>query len=464
MNSLKKNYIYSLLYQVLILFLPLITTPYLSRVLGAEAIGQYSYSYSIAYYFTIFGILGLNNYGNRTIAHVRDDKKELSKCFINIYCMQLITCAIVLIIYVFYALNNNFLALIQIITVISALFDINWFFFGIENFKFTVTRNVIIKLTGFFLTILLVKETNDVWIYCLIMSFTFLLSNLCLFPFLKRYITLEKPELQEIIKHFKPNFLLFIPVLSVSLYKVMDKIMLGTLTNDLSEVGYYENSERVLSLPLALITSLGTVMLPRISNLASNHDNDTTNKYFRNSILLILFLSSSTVFGLLSILNEFVSIFFGSGFEKCELILYILLPSTLFIGFANVIRTQYLIPFKKDEIYIKSVILGAIVNLTVNWILIPKYLSVGAAIGTLLAEAIVCIYQAYRVRKEIPTLNYFIEGLPFIVIGMIMWIVLYYIHVESLLIQMIIRIVIGSIIYLFLAYLYVKYKKKMNGN
>ena len=230
MTSIKKNFTYNVFYQILTLILPLITAPYVSRVIGAEGQGIYSYTYSIAYYFMLFAMLGLKNYGNREIAKHRDNKEKLSKTFCSIYGLQFITAllsTIVFVIYIIFFSEKQYLLfyLLQLIYLISAFFDISWFFFGLEKFKTTVTRNVIIKIATLACTFLFVKTKNDLNIYIFLMSFSTLASQIALWPFLMKEIKFVRPTLKEIIKHLKPNLILFIPVISVSKYTIMDMIM-----------------------------------------------------------------------------------------------------------------------------------------------------------------------------------------------------------------------------------------------
>lgn len=451
MSSIKKNFLYNSFYQILVIIIPLITTPYISRVLGASKIGEYSFSYSIAYYFAIFILLGLNNYGNRTIAMVRENKKELSKTFIEIYAMQLIFGVLVLCLYILYCFlySNNIISWIFTIYVLSAILDLNWFFFGMEEFKITVVRNTIIKVSTTFCVFLFVKSSTDLYLYALIMVVGMLVSQLILWPFITKYIYFVKVSMVDVIKHIKPNLVLFLPVIAVSLYKIMDKIMLGMLS-DMEQVGYYESSEKIIQIPMALITSLGTVMLPKMSNLVANHNENKTNYYISNSIKLAMFLSTSMCFGLMAIAQYFVPLFFGNGYETCIYLFLILLPSCIFLAFANVIRTQYLIPNKLDKVYIKSVFLGACVNLIVNITLIPILKSFGAAIGTLVAEATVCIYQIIIIRNFLPIKTYLKNALLFFIPGIVMYLILQCIALFNFsnISSLIISILVGTFIYI----------------
>lgn len=450
MSSIKKNFLYNSAYQILVMFIPLLTTPYISRVLGAEGIGVYSYAFSVASYYVLFIMLGLNNYGNRTIAQSRDDDKVLSKQFWSIYALQFFLGIVVNVIYFFYCIilaENKNIALSMWLYVISASFDVNWFFFGMEMFKKTVIRNAVIKIVTTSSIFLLVKGKNDILMYCLIMTVGMFLSQIVLWPYVLKNVKFYRPSIEEIKIHIKPNLFLFLTVIAVSLFKIMDKIMLGIMTNK-EQVGFYESSEKIISIPTALITSLGTVMLPRMSNLVSNK-NIQSNEIISKSIAFAMLLSSSMCFGIMGVSKEFVPIFYGKGYETCIYLFLILLPTCLFMAFANVIRTQYLLPHKKDSAYVISAFLGAIVNVVVNVILIPQYGSIGAAIGTICAEVAVCIYQSYTIRKEQPIKVYLKASIPFIMSGILMFLIIFNIYFVRLplIINLIIKIIIGVVIY-----------------
>lgn len=460
MNSIKKNFTYNIVYQILILIIPLITAPYISRVIGAEGQGIYSYTYSIAQYFVLFAMLGLNNYGNRTIARVRDDKEKLSKEFWSIYGLQTITTTIMLILYVLYILflNNSYKMYntIQLVYVFSTMFDINWFFFGIEKFKLTVIRNAIIKILSACSIFIFVKSKDDLVLYMLIMVGTSLISQLSLWTFLRKYIFFVKPTWNSIKKHIKPNAILFVPVIAVSIYKMMDKIMLGNLSN-IANVGYYENAEKIINIPNSIITALGTVMLPRMSNLVANGKNSKIREYIDKSMEFILFLSIPITLGLIAIGKNFAPLFFGESFAKTGEIIQYLAITLIFISWANVIRTQYLIPNEKDKSYVISVFLGAVVNFIINSLLIPKYDAIGAAIGTIFAEMVVMVYQTYAVRKELSIKKYFNFLLKFLISAFVMYIIIIQFErfIENKYVLIFAQVVIGAFIYFVINYKYI---------
>lgn len=453
--DVKKNIIYNITYQILILLLPLVTTPYISRVIGAEGIGIYSYNYSIVNYFMLFALLGLNNYGNRSIAAVRDDKVKLSETFFNIYGLQVLTSGVMVFLYlgyiVFFLSAYRLIAYIQLIFIISTMLDINWFFFGLEQFKLTVIRNTLVRFLTVIAIFIFVKKPTDLWIYTVIMSVGTLISQLMVWPFVKKYIMWVRPNIKGILTHLKPNLTLFVPVLAISIYKIMDKIMLGSLTTTL-QVGYYENSEKLINIPLSIITALGTVMLPRMTNLVANNKSDAFKTYINISLKFVMFIAIGAMVGLTAISSNFIPLFLGDEFVECISIVSLLSVTILFISWANVIRTQYLIPRQRDKIYIISTLLGAGVNAIANLIFIPSYGAVGAAIGTIFAEASVAIYQTFKVRKELDIKKYFVNSCKYIIPAICMYLCIKLLRdcTENIAITLIVQVILGGLVYLVL--------------
>ncbi len=450
-KRLRKNLVYNISYQILILFLPLITSSYLARIVGADGIGRYSYSYSVAMYFTYFTLLGLNKYGNRAIASVQRNIRERSKTFLEIYCMQLLCFGLSIVAYVIYLsffAEDKVIAGIQILFVASALFDINWFFFGLEAFDKTVLRNALVKLLTTILIFILVKSSDDVWKYTLIMAGGYLISQIVMWPYLKRYLTLEKISFSGVKRHFLPNLIMFIPVVAVSIYKIMDKIMLGAMSSK-AIVGYYENAEKIINVPVAIFTALGTVMLPRISAMVADSNDDGVSRYRDIAVKVVIYFSGASTFGIIAISNSLSICMWGNGFEVSGVIMSYLAATLIFLGVGNVIRTQILIPYHYDRIYVISVILGAVINVFVNLLLIPRYGGVGAAIGTICAELIVCIFQLICIRNEIPVKSYLCHTLISCIAGFIMLCVVLRIpNASPTVISIMIRVLIGGFVYL----------------
>lgn len=458
MNT-KKNFIYNLVYQLLVMILPLMTTPYIARVIGPEGVGMQSYTYSIVSYFVLFIMLGINNHGNRSVAMVRDDKNKLNETFWGIYYIQISMSAIIVILYGVYILfavdKYKELFLVQYIYILAAALDINWLFFGLEKFKFTVSRNIIIKIISVFSIFLFIKNKDDLIIYSLILAIGTLVSQLVLWKYAFKEIKFNKPDIKNIKENIKPILILFIPIIAISIYKIMDKIMIGSMS-DIMQLGYYENSEKIINIPLGIITALATVMLPKMSNLYANGKEVEGKKYIGISIEFVMIMSIGSVFGLIGVSEVFIPIFLGEKFNGCINVVSMLSITILFIAWANVIRTQYLIPKKEDKIYLYSTIFGAVINLILNIIFIPKIGAVGASIGTILAEGTVCIYQTLKVRKYLDIKGYFKKNIFYLLPGIIMCVIVRLIGdtLDRTLTTGVIQIALGIILYCTISFIY----------
>lgn len=423
-KSIAKNYIYNMVYQVLILILPLITTPYLSRVLGAEGIGIYSYTYAIVTYFILFGSLGVALYGQREIAYAQDNPEKRKKVFIEIIIFRFITIAVATIFYYFLFVNGKEYQLyykILILELIAAAFDISWFFQGIEEFKKTVTRNVLVRIVSVSLVFILVKTHEDLAKFTLIYSLADFIGNLSLWLYLPKYLKGIKVEHINVKQHLPHIILLFIPQIANQVYKILDTTMIGWLVTDKSETGYYEQGHKVVRLLLTIVNSLGVVMIPRMANAFANNDKKQINNYMKMSFNFTFFLSFPIMFGIISISKSFVPVFFGSGYEKVNWIIYLLSPMVLLMGLANVLGTQYLLPTKKQKEYTISVTVGVIVNFILNYILITLYESIGAAIATVLSQLVVDILQYQHVKNEIKVKELLDLSYKYIIAALVMF-------------------------------------------
>ena len=463
-NSLKKNILYNIIYQLLVVILPLITSPYVSRRLGAEMSGVYAYTYSIAYYFMMFGRLGIVTYGNRCIAKVRDNQNDLNRTFSSLLCFQLVFSIIMIILYIFYTISfvkdNHIIYYIHLTAIIANMIDITWLFFGIEEFKLTLSRNILVKLISFFCILLFVKDSSDLWIYTLIMGGSTLLGQLITWTFLKGRVKIIKPKYSEIIVHLKPNLVLFIPSIAISIFQIMDKIMLGNISA-ITQVGFYEYAEKIISVPKSIITALGTAMLPRMTNMFAKGEEKKSKEYIKNTMFYVSIITPALVFGLMSVSNIFAPVYWGYEYIPCAYLIIILSPGVIFSVIGNVIRTQYLIPKSRDKEYVISLIAGAVINLIGNIILIPRLGAIGASISTVLAEFLMTFIQIYVVRTELPFKDYLKNGYKYFIIGIIMFICNYLLSciMNHTVLNLFILIIIGGIIYVGLILCVFKFSK-----
>ena len=425
-NNISKNYIFNLAYQILSIIIPLITTPYLSRVLGSENIGIHSYTLSITTYFILFGSLGISLYGQREIAYIQDELKKRSIAFFEILFMKTITLSISLILFYFtFCLNGEYhiYYLILILEIIANIVDINWYFQGLEEFKKTVTRNIIVRMVSVICIFIFIKNTSDLKLYFLIYALSTCLGNLSLWFYLPKYTVKCKLKELNIKRHLKPAIMLFIPQVATQVYTVLDKTMIGTIIIDKKEVGYYEQAQKIIKLLMILATSLGTVMMPRIASIYAKGNSKKISEYMNQSFTFILLLAFPIMFGLISISSHFVPVFYGEGYEKVVPLLCIMSPIIVLIGLSNVTGTQYLLPTKQQNKYTLSVVIGAIVNFILNFILIRYYKSIGAAIATVVAELVVTSIQFYLIRKKISLIEVLKISNKYIIASFIMFII-----------------------------------------
>ena len=312
----------------------------------------------------LFSVLGLKNYGNRTIAKARDSKEHLNVTFSNLLAIHLLISTFVTVLYILYAklfVNpvERIYAWIMVFAVLSSLFDISWFYFGIEHFKITVSVNILTKILSFISIFAFVKTSEDLWIYCLILSLSLFFQQFLLWFPLKKYVSFVKPSAALMIPHLKPMLILFIPTIAISIYKTMDKIMIGSIC-DKVQLGYYDNAEKIVNIPNTIIGAFGTVMLPRMSNIIEKKDRKETLHYTQVSMLYVMWLAYAFCFGLASVATVFAPIFWGNRFKESGNLVMALSLTIPFMSFANVIRTQFLIPAERDKEYIISLIGGAV--------------------------------------------------------------------------------------------------------
>lgn len=425
--SLKKNFIYNTFYQIFVIIIPIVTVPYISRILGPDGVGLYSYTASYAQYFSLFGMIGISLYGSRQIAYTKSNKNKLSKEFWNIYGLQFITTVISFIVYIvsFCVLNNNdrLIYLIQSIIVLSTVFDISWFFIGYEDMKSVVIRNTIVKILGVICIFIFVKDQTDVWKYVFIMAGSSFLGQVIMWLNLKDKVSFYIPKINDSMKHLKPALALFISQLAIQIYTLLDKTMLGYMVG-IAEVGLYENSQKTIKLALTLITSLGVVMLPRISALYSEGNIKKVKEMIIKSFSFVNFLAFPMILGLIAVSNSFSVWFYGESFNGVGLLLKVGSLLMLAIGWSNILGIQLMLPMKKETQFTISVTVGAIINFVLNMLLIKGFGAVGTTIASVLAEFAVTGIQVYFLKDFINIKEIIKTTIKPIISSIVMFIVL----------------------------------------
>lgn len=398
-----KNYFFNLSYQLLAIVLPVITTPYISRTLKVEGVGIFNYSYSIVSICLIIASLGSNMYGQREIAYYQNDKILISYTAIEIFALRLLTTIIVLPIYCLFSFvykNYTIYLLYMCIYLLANLFDISWLFQGLEEFKKTAIRSIIVKILGVILVFLFVKKPDDLLKYIIILSGSQLVGNLMLWAYLPNVLLKCNIKLLNLKQHLKPILILFVPTASIYIYTYADKILLGILSST-EMVGYYSQPEKIVKLLMTVLTSMGTVLLPHVATLVYSSEIYKIKIKLMDAVAFILLIGWPMTFGLVAISKRFVPWFLGNGYETSIPIMQILAFLIIIIGIASVCGQAVLIPLQKQRIYSISILIGAIVNVLINLILIPLLDAFGAAIGTLAAETTVVVIQYTATRSAI---------------------------------------------------------------
>ena len=400
--SIKKNYLFNAGYHILALIVPLITTPYISRVLGADGIGIHSYTYSIVSFFTLFSALGTATYATRMIGINREDVEERSKVFWNVLSLRvtLSTISIVVyLLYVFFFAEDKFIAALQAINILGIAMDVSWFFQGMENFKIIAIRNFFIKLVNIVFIFTVVRDKSDLWWYVFGLAFWTLLANITLWPAVKKQIRLRDIKTIKPFKNITVILQLFVPTIAVQVYSILDKSMIGWISRNPAENGYYEQSEKIVKMCLIVITALGTVTIPKISRFYAQNKTELVRNLIYRSYRFVWALGCAMMFGIIGINHKLVPVFFGPGYEKVETLLPILSVLFILMGINNATGVQYLISTGRQKTYMYIVVLGGIVNIGVNAAMIPFFGSVGAAIGSVMGELVILIIEFIYIYK-----------------------------------------------------------------
>lgn len=451
-----KNFIYNASYHVFILLVPLLTIPYLSKVLGPTGVGINSYTNSIIQYFILFSGLGINLYGNREIAFVRDDKVRLKQTFYEIFLLRSIMIVISIVVFILFFLKTNqyrIYYLAQSVSIVASLFDISWFFMGVENFAITVFRNSIIKIITLFSIFIFVKTYSDLTIYILIISLSVLIGNLTLFPSLPRYIGNSKISKLNLRKHLFPSLVLFVPQSAMQFYLIVNKTMLGSMVS-VQAAGFFDQSDKMVKLVLAIVTSMGTVMLPHVANAFVNGEYGKTKEYLYKSFNFVTLLSVPMMFGIMAISPKFVPLFFTDKFIPVIPVLMIESIVILLIAWSNTLGIQYLLPVKRVKEYTISILLGLFVNLIINIPLIIMFGTVGTSIATVISELSVTMYQLYILKNDISYRRLFTDTNKYFISGFVMFVIVFLmdINFSKSWAMMLFEVLVGVGIYIFMIF------------
>ena len=451
-QTVAKNYVYNLIYQMLTIVMPLIATPYLTRILGAESLGIHGYTLSIVTYFILFGSLGVSMYGQREIAYVQDNKEKRSNIFFELVIIRFITYIIAIAaFYLTFCLKGQFSLFykILIIEMLANAIDITWYFQGMEDFKKTVIRNMIVKVLGLIFIFVFINKPEDLTKYFVLYVLFDFLGNFLLWFYLKGEVSLKIKKLKY-AKHIKPMLLLFLPQVAVQIYTVLDKTMVGKITGNMSEVAYYDQAQKLIRALLLIVTAFGLVMNSRIANSYVKKDNKAVKKYVFQSLAMVWMVATPLMMGVLAVSDKFIPWYLGDDFLDVIPLLNATTPILLAIGLNNVTGVQYLIQVGKQNVFTVTVIVGATLNAVLNFILINKIGVIGAVISSVCAETLILIIQLIYMHKVLHFIDVIKPGFKNIISASIMFVVVRYItiHMPISMLSTLIEALIGAIVYI----------------
>lgn len=453
--NIRINYLLNTFNQVLSLIVPLITAPYLSRVLGSEGIGIQSYTNSIITYYTLIAVLGTSSFGQRNTAYHRDNKQELSRAFWENFFLRVITTTVALI---FYAISisrdNQYPTIFAILTIniFNVIVDINWFYQGIECFKRIVLRSVAVRIIQTVMTFVLIKDKDDLVLYILLICLFTIIGNASMWIGLKEYI--GGPHGVNPFRNIKAVVLLFLPTIATQVYAVLDKSMIGWITKSAYQNGCYEMSERIARMALTVITSFSTVILPRIANLYKRNRLEEAKEYVYLGYRFVWMLSLPMMFGLIGISSVFVPVFFGDGYDLASILLPIFSVLVVAVSLAHVTGYAYLIPTEQQNVYTIAVSIAACFNLFMNLLLIRSIGAIGAALGSITAEILgVAIQMIYCIKNKQLMMKKVFDGfILYLIASIIMLLGLQFIKkvLPSNILSLALLLIFGSITYFIL--------------
>lgn len=453
-KSITKNFIYNTLYNSMTILFPLITIPYISRILLADGLGKINYANNIVTWFLLFASLGIPRYGIREIAKERDESNNLNKTFSELFYINLISSLVCDIAYLMaiilipYFRDKLLLYIVVGIQLFLNIFNVDWFYQGVEEYGYITKRSFIIKVLSLVAMFTFVKTHDDYVIYALIQSIALAGNYILNFAYLKRFVKFVRKKIN-LTKHISSIFVLLSTQLAVSIYALLDTTMLGFWCSD-SIIGYYSNAQRLIKIVATLTASLGGVMLPRLVNMHHRNDMVSIKKLSEIALKIILFICLPVFTGLIFISKDLVLLLFGEEFLPCVTTLKIFSPFILFTTVGNLYGTQLLMVFGQEKKLFKSVLFGSILNFSLNFLLIKVFYHNGAALASVITECIVMLIQIQMVKKIINiTVNLkFVIQLICMNIIMIVMIVFTQLCIENYVLELLISILIGGVSYI----------------
>lgn len=413
-KSLKLNFIMNAILTMSSFIFPLITFPYVSRVLLPVGTGKVSLATSIIAYFSMFAQLGVPTYGIRACAKVRDDREKLTRTVQEIFLINLIMGIISYTVFFIVLFNvpkiyaEKELYLIISTTIFFNIIGMEWLYKAMEQYTYITIRSIIFKFIALVMMFILVHTQEDYVLYGGITILAAVGSNIFNFLNVHKFISLRPVGKYNLAQHMSPIMTFFAMTVASTIYTNLDIVILGFVRSDI-DVGYYNAAVRIKTILVSIVTSLGTVLLPRASYYIENGMKEEFLKISKKAIRFVAIAATPLMLYFILFAEEGIYFLSGEAYAGSILPMQIIMPTLLFIGMSNILGIQMLVPLGKEKVVLHSTIAGAVVDLIINIILVPSYGAIGAAVGNVVAEFVVWMYQYCHMKdmvrqayKEIP--------------------------------------------------------------
>jgi len=460
-KSVKRNYIYSLSYQIFSLIMPFITSPYIARILGPENVGTFSFISTYVSYFVLLGRLSIDLYGSRELSYVKNDLTKKSEVFWNLALLNFTNLLIALVIYfawllIYKPVNGLFYALSSL-TLFSSMLDITWLFSAHEEFGMIALRNFIVRIISVVSIFVFVKSPNDLLNYFLINLITPFVINASMLRYINRYVTFIKPTFLNAYKRYPKVLKISLPNLAVSVYTMLDKLLLGTISGN-EYLGYYDYSKRIVVMAATFVSSMTPIMMVKMSGHFKNNDLSLVRGYVAKSFKFSVF-SSVLIFSLLiSAVPEFIPWFYGSNFSSTIKLIQILSPTIIAGAMGVVAGHQFLLSIGKENLLSLALAIGAAISFSLNILLIPRYDALGASLTSLVTEVTITIILYITISRYMDVKELFRQNYKFFLFSLAVIIPLRIIGIKMgpSVFTNLLQVALGTIIYLLLSFVFDK--------
>lgn len=452
-KRIRTNFIYNTIYEVFRIILPLITTPYISRILGSTGVGIFALAQTYASYFSLIAGFGFSSYAARELSYARDDKRKFYNMFWEIFIVRSLFFVAAIFVYfcIFFLFDaqKDISYKIYIVYLISSIFDVSYYFRAIENFKTISLRNIVIKIIAMVCVFAFIRNGNQTWLYTLIVVLSeFIGQGIMIISLDKSVWTRPEIKMESMLKHIKESFALFIPTLAIQVYTMLDKVMLGILAGE-SATGYYDNAQKMVRLTSSVASSLVSATSPRVAYCYAKGKKEEISNYFGKVFSFVSFIAFPMCFGLMGVATGFSSWYYGNNFEGIDVLVKAGAPLIISLGWSDILGNMVLVSTGNQKYYTIAVYISALVNILCNYFLIIRMKALGAIVSSVVAEVVGMLIMLYFSSKKFHILFAFKTVPKYLVSSVAMLFIMVIInrYIPYTIVGTIIEIAIGCFVY-----------------